>query len=170
MQQSGLNNQRHGLNPYLMINDGSYGSNASSARRAADDGSVFAAQISRPSRAASARRKTFKSLTDLPSFCRVREERGAGWDFPVSDKVLSPTIRKAHPQGNTRRLNAHACFYRCAARAGLRLCASASFGVRAAAPSAELSAKPYHHSPIRQAPGELLPRAVAAGLTELLGP
>ena len=44
---------------------------------------------------------TFTSLDGLPK--RVAEfgqSAGAAvWDFHVSDKVLSPTIRRAHPQG-----------------------------------------------------------------------
>jgi len=44
--------------------------------------------------------KTFKTLDGLP---KLVAEFGAGsgaavWDFHVSDQVVSPTIRRAHPR------------------------------------------------------------------------
>jgi thiamine pyrophosphate-dependent acetolactate synthase large subunit-like protein len=67
-----------------------------------DDGSVFG----RPDFAAIARGfglqgKTFTSLSDLSKAVQeFGNSRGAAvWDFHVSDKILSPTIRKAHPPG-----------------------------------------------------------------------
>jgi thiamine pyrophosphate-dependent acetolactate synthase large subunit-like protein len=42
-----------------------------------------------------------KNLDDLPKLVREFAASGGGgaiWDFHVSDKVLSPTIRRAHPQ------------------------------------------------------------------------
>ena len=44
--------------------------------------------------------KTFKSLHDLPNALAEFAASGGGavWDFHVSDKVLSPSIRRAHPQ------------------------------------------------------------------------
>ena len=43
--------------------------------------------------------KTFKSLDDVPQMVAQLARTGgpAIWDFHISDKVLSPTIRRAHP-------------------------------------------------------------------------
>jgi thiamine pyrophosphate-dependent acetolactate synthase large subunit-like protein len=43
--------------------------------------------------------KTFKGLDDLPKLVAEFAASGAAavWDFHVSDKVVSPTIRRAHP-------------------------------------------------------------------------
>jgi thiamine pyrophosphate-dependent acetolactate synthase large subunit-like protein len=97
--------KRHRLNILIIVmNDGAYGSEVHKLRSEGlpEEGSVFG----RPDFAAIARGfglggKTFKSLDDLP---KALEEfsatRGAAvWDFHVSDKVVSPTIRRAHPPG-----------------------------------------------------------------------
>jgi thiamine pyrophosphate-dependent acetolactate synthase large subunit-like protein len=41
-----------------------------------------------------------KKLDDVPNLVREFAASGGGavWDFHVSDKVLSPSIRRAHPQ------------------------------------------------------------------------
>ncbi|MEQ1774569.1 MAG: thiamine pyrophosphate-binding protein [Burkholderiales bacterium] len=95
--------KRHGLNILIvLINDGAYGSEVHKLRAEGlpDTGSVFG----RPDFAAIARGfglegKTFKNLTDLPKLVQAFAEKGgaAVWDFHVSDRVVSPTIRKAHP-------------------------------------------------------------------------
>ena len=95
--------KRHGLNILIVvINDGAYGSEVHKLRSEGlpDTGSVFG----RPDFAAIARGfglegKTFKSLTDLPKLVQEFAKKGgaAVWDFHVSDRVVSPTIRKAHP-------------------------------------------------------------------------
>ena len=95
--------KRHGMNILIiLINDGAYGSEVHKLRSEGlpDDGSVFG----RPDFAAVARGfglegKTFKSLTDLPKLVQEFAKKGgaAVWDFHVSDRVLSPTIRRAHP-------------------------------------------------------------------------
>jgi acetolactate synthase-1/2/3 large subunit len=97
--------KRHGMKILIiLINDGAYGSEVHKLRSEGlpDDGSVFG----RPDFAAIARGfgldgKTFKSLTDLPKLVQEFAKSGgaAVWDFHVSDKVLSPTIRRAHPPG-----------------------------------------------------------------------
>ncbi|MGZ5117796.1 MAG: thiamine pyrophosphate-binding protein [Burkholderiales bacterium] len=97
--------KRHGMKILIvLINDGAYGSEVHKLRSEGlpDDGSVFG----RPDFAAIARGfglegKTFKSLTDLPKMVEEFARKGgaAVWDFHVSDKVLSPTIRRAHPPG-----------------------------------------------------------------------
>jgi thiamine pyrophosphate-dependent acetolactate synthase large subunit-like protein len=67
-----------------------------------EEGSVFG----RPDFAAVARGfgldgQTFTSLGDLPKLVQDFAKTGgaAVWDFHVSDKVVSPTIRRAHPPG-----------------------------------------------------------------------
>ncbi len=97
--------KRHGMQILIVVmNDGAYGSEVHKLRSEGlpDDGSVFG----RPDFAAIARGfglggRTFTSLSDVP---KAVEEfaKGSGsavWDFHVSDKVVSPTIRKAHPPG-----------------------------------------------------------------------
>jgi thiamine pyrophosphate-dependent acetolactate synthase large subunit-like protein len=95
--------KRHGLNVLIiLINDGAYGSEVHKLRSEGlpDTGSVFG----RPDFAAIARGfglegKTFRSLTDLPKLVQEFAKKGgaAVWDFHVSDRVVSPTIRRAHP-------------------------------------------------------------------------
>jgi thiamine pyrophosphate-dependent acetolactate synthase large subunit-like protein len=95
--------KRHGLNILIvLLNDGAYGSEVHKLRSEGmpDTGSVFG----RPDFAGIARGfglegKTFTSLTDLPKLVDEFAKKGgaAVWDFHVSDRVLSPTIRKAHP-------------------------------------------------------------------------
>ncbi len=97
--------KRHGLKILIILmNDGAYGSEVHKLRSEGmpEEGSVFG----RPDFAAIARGfglegKTFRSLTDLPKLVEEFAKRGgaAVWDFHVSDKVLSPTIRRAHPPG-----------------------------------------------------------------------
>jgi thiamine pyrophosphate-dependent acetolactate synthase large subunit-like protein len=97
--------RRHRLNILIIVmNDGAYGSEVHKLRSEAlpEDGSVFG----RPDFAAIARGfglegNTFKSLTDLPKLVQdfARTGGAAVWDFHVSDKVVSPTIRRAHPPG-----------------------------------------------------------------------
>jgi acetolactate synthase I/II/III large subunit len=95
--------KRHGLKILIvLINDGAYGSEVHKLRSEGlpDTGSVFG----RPDFAAIARGfglegKTFTSLTDLPRMVQEFAKKGgaAVWDFHVSDRVTSPTIRRAHP-------------------------------------------------------------------------
>ncbi|HTD89978.1 MAG TPA: thiamine pyrophosphate-dependent enzyme, partial [Burkholderiales bacterium] len=95
--------KRHGLNILIiLINDGAYGSEVHKLRSEGlpDAGSVFG----RPDFAAIARGfglegKTFKSLADMPKLVQEFAKKGgaAVWDFHVSDRVVSPTIRRAHP-------------------------------------------------------------------------
>jgi thiamine pyrophosphate-dependent acetolactate synthase large subunit-like protein len=97
--------KRHGMNILIVVmNDGAYGSEVHKLRSEAlpEDGSVFG----RPDFAAIARGfgiggRTFKSLDEVPKALEEFAARGgaAVWDFHVSDKVVSPTIRKAHPPG-----------------------------------------------------------------------
>jgi thiamine pyrophosphate-dependent acetolactate synthase large subunit-like protein len=95
--------KRHGMNILIvLLNDGAYGSEVHKLRSEGlpEDGSVFG----RPDFAAIARGfghdgRTFTRLDDLPKLLKEFAARGgtAVWDFHVSDKVVSPTIRRAHP-------------------------------------------------------------------------
>jgi thiamine pyrophosphate-dependent acetolactate synthase large subunit-like protein len=97
--------KRHGMNILIIVmNDGAYGSEVHKLRseQLPEAGSVFG----RPDFAAIARGfglqgKTFKSLDEVPKLVQEFAKSGgaAVWDFHVSDKVVSPTIRRAHPPG-----------------------------------------------------------------------
>ena len=87
----------------IVMNDGAYGSEVHKLRSEAlpEAGSVFG----RPDFGAIARGfgldgKTFTTLNDVPKAVQEFAKKGgsAVWDFHVSDKVVSPTIRRAHPQ------------------------------------------------------------------------
>ena len=101
--------KRHGMNILIIVmNDGAYGSEVHKLRSEGmpEDGSVFG----RPDFAAIARGfglegKTFKSLDGLPKMVEEFAKRGgaAVWDFHVSDKVVSATIRRAHPPGKHKK-------------------------------------------------------------------
>jgi acetolactate synthase I/II/III large subunit len=95
--------KRHRMNILIIVmNDGAYGSEVHKLRSEGlpEEGSVFG----RPDFAAIARGfgldgKTVKDLKELPKLVGEFTTRGgaAVWDFHVSDKVVSPTIRRAHP-------------------------------------------------------------------------
>ena len=97
--------KRHGMNILIIVmNDGAYGSEVHKLRseHLPEAGSVFG----RPDFAAIGRGfglggKTFTSLADVPKAVEEFGRTGgaAVWDFHVSDKVVSPTIRRAHPPG-----------------------------------------------------------------------
>jgi thiamine pyrophosphate-dependent acetolactate synthase large subunit-like protein len=88
----------------IVMNDGAYGSEVHKLRSEGlpEDGSVFG----RPDFVAIARGfgldgKTVRRLEDVPKLVAEFAASGGAaiWDFHVSDKVLSPTIRRAHPPG-----------------------------------------------------------------------
>ena len=95
--------RRHGLNILIVVmNDGAYGSEVHKLRSEGmpEDGSVFGyCDFAAIARGFGLVGQTFKSLDGLRE--RVAEFAAGGgaavWDFHVSDKVLSPTIRRAHP-------------------------------------------------------------------------
>ena len=95
--------KRHGLNILIVVmNDGAYGSEVHKLRSEGmlEDGAVFGypdfAGIARGFGIAG---KTVKNLDDLPKLvAELAAGTGAAiWDFHVSDKVVSPSIRRAHP-------------------------------------------------------------------------
>jgi thiamine pyrophosphate-dependent acetolactate synthase large subunit-like protein len=95
--------KRHRLNILIVvINDGAYGSEVHKLRSEGfpDDGSVFGyCDFAGIARGFGLPGKTFKKLDDLPkAVAELAASGGAAvWDFHVSDKVVSPTIRRAHP-------------------------------------------------------------------------
>jgi acetolactate synthase I/II/III large subunit len=95
--------KRHGLNILIVVmNDGAYGSEVHKLRSEGmpEEGSVFGyCDFSAIARGFGLPGKTFKKLDDLPKQLKDFAASGgaAVWDFHVSDKVLSPTIRRAHP-------------------------------------------------------------------------
>jgi acetolactate synthase-1/2/3 large subunit len=97
--------KRHGMKILIIVmNDGAYGSEVHKLRSEGlpEAGSVFG----RPDFAAIARGfgldgKTVKDVADVPKLVEefAKNGKAAVWDFHVSDKVVSPTIRRAHPPG-----------------------------------------------------------------------
>jgi len=95
--------KRHGLNILIVVmNDGAYGSEVHKFRSEGmpEEGSVFGyCDFAAIARGFGLPGKTFKTLDDLPKAVAEFAKSGgaAVWDFHVSDKVVSPTIRRAHP-------------------------------------------------------------------------
>jgi acetolactate synthase I/II/III large subunit len=95
--------KRHKLNILIIVlNDGAYGSEVHKLRSEGlpEDGSVFGySDLAGIARGFGLAGKTIKTLDDVAKL--VAEFAAAGgaavWDFHVSDKVVSPTIRRAHP-------------------------------------------------------------------------
>jgi thiamine pyrophosphate-dependent acetolactate synthase large subunit-like protein len=95
--------RRHRLNILIVVlNDGAYGSEIHKLRAEglSDRGAVFG----RPDLAAIARGfgvggETVAELSALPDLvARFQATGGAAvWDVPISDRVVSPVIRRAHP-------------------------------------------------------------------------
>ncbi|MFL6574585.1 MAG: thiamine pyrophosphate-binding protein [Burkholderiales bacterium] len=95
--------RRHRLNILIVvINDGAYGSEVHKLRSEGlpEEGSVFGySDFAGIARGFGLAGRTFKNLDDLPKLVAEFGATGrpAVWDFHVSDKVLSPSIRRAHP-------------------------------------------------------------------------
>ena len=94
--------KRHGLNILIVVmNDGAYGSELHKLRAQGmpEDGSVFGyCDFAAIARGFGLAGKTFRSLAELPRLVSEFAASGgaAVWDFHVSDKVVSPTLRRAH--------------------------------------------------------------------------
>jgi thiamine pyrophosphate-dependent acetolactate synthase large subunit-like protein len=95
--------RRHGLKILIVvINDGAYGSEVHKFRSEGlpEAGSVFGyCDFAGIARGFGLPGKTVKDLRELPKLVAELAASGgaAVWDFHVSDKVVSPTIRRAHP-------------------------------------------------------------------------
>jgi acetolactate synthase I/II/III large subunit len=95
--------KRHRLNILIVVmNDGAYGSELHKLRAEGmpEDGSVFGyCDFAGIARGFGLPGKTVGNLGDLPQLVAEFAASGgaAVWDFQVSDKVLSPTMRRAHP-------------------------------------------------------------------------
>jgi acetolactate synthase I/II/III large subunit len=100
--------KRHRLNILVVVmNDGAYGSEVHKLRSEGmlEDGAVFGyCDFAGIARGFGLAGKTFKNLDDLPKLVAELGATGgaAVWDFHVSDKVVSPTIRRAHPAKTKR--------------------------------------------------------------------
>ena len=96
--------KRHGLNILIVVmNDGAYGSEVHKLRAEGmpDDGAVFGyGDFAAIARGFGLPGKRVASLAELPKLVAEFAASGgaAVWDFHVSDKVVSPVIRRAHPQ------------------------------------------------------------------------
>jgi thiamine pyrophosphate-dependent acetolactate synthase large subunit-like protein len=96
--------KRHGLKILIIVmNDGAYGSEVHKLRSEGmpEDGAVFDyCDFAGIARAFGLAGKSVKNLEDVPKLVAEFASSGGGavWDFHVSDKVLSPSIRRAHPQ------------------------------------------------------------------------
>jgi acetolactate synthase I/II/III large subunit len=101
--------KRHRLNILVVVlNDGAYGSEVHKLRSEGlpEDGSVFGyCDLAGIARGFGLPGRTFKNLDDLPKLVAEFTASGgaAVWDFHVSDKVVSPTIRRAHPHPAKRK-------------------------------------------------------------------
>jgi acetolactate synthase-1/2/3 large subunit len=96
--------KRHRLNILIVVmNDGAYGSEVHKLRSEGmgDEGAVFGyCDFAAIARGFGLAGHAVKNLDDLPDLVKDFAATGGGavWDFHVSDKVLSPSIRRAHPQ------------------------------------------------------------------------
>jgi acetolactate synthase I/II/III large subunit len=98
--------QRHGLNVLICaLNDGAYGSEIHKLRDEglSDAGAVFGrTDLGAIARGFGIDGRRVDDLSTLPALVADFASRGGAalWDFPVSDKVASPVIRRAHPNGH----------------------------------------------------------------------
>jgi thiamine pyrophosphate-dependent acetolactate synthase large subunit-like protein len=96
--------RRHGLKILVVVmNDGAYGSEVHKLRSEGmpEEGSVFGySDFAGIARGFGLAGRTVRNLDELPKYVAefARSGGAAVWDFQVSDKVLSPSIRRAHPQ------------------------------------------------------------------------
>ena len=95
--------KRHKLNILIVVlNDGAYGSEVHKLRSEGlpEEGSVFGhVDFGAIARGFGIGGKTIKNLNEVPKALEEFTKNGgaAVWDFHVSDKVASPTIRRSHP-------------------------------------------------------------------------
>lgn len=95
--------RRHGLNILIVVlNDGAYGSEIHKLRAEglSDRGAVFGRlDFGAIARSFGVGGETIAELSTLPALVSKFSESGgaAVWDVPISDRVVSPVIRRAHP-------------------------------------------------------------------------
>ncbi len=95
--------RRHKLNILIVVlNDGAYGSEIHKLRAEglSDAGGVFGrTDLGAVARGFGLAGETVTEIASLPSMIAEFAERGgaAVWDVPISDRVTSPVIRRAHP-------------------------------------------------------------------------
>ncbi len=95
--------RRHGLNILIIVlNDGAYGSEIHKLRAEglSDDGAVFGrTDLAAIARGFGIGGETVDDLERLPALIeRFKETGGAAvWDVPISDRVVSPVVRRSHP-------------------------------------------------------------------------
>ncbi|MDG3041799.1 thiamine pyrophosphate-binding protein [Roseicyclus marinus] len=96
--------RRHGMNVLIIVlNDRAYGSEIHKLRAEglADDGAVFGpTDLAAIARGFGIGGETITDLAELPELiARFAHTGGAAvWDVPISDRVFSPVIRRAHPE------------------------------------------------------------------------
>lgn len=95
--------QRHHMNILIVVlNDGGYGSEIHKLRAdgLSDAGAVFGrTDLAAVARGFGMAGETINDLSALPKLIESFAQSGgaAVWDIPISDKVVSPVIRRAHP-------------------------------------------------------------------------
>ena len=100
--------RRHGLNILIVVlNDRAYGSEIHKLRAEglSDAGAVFGAtDLAAIARGFGLDGRTIHDLNALPALIAEFAARGgaAVWDVPISDRVFSPVIRRAHPELDTQ--------------------------------------------------------------------
>jgi thiamine pyrophosphate-dependent acetolactate synthase large subunit-like protein len=98
--------RRHGLNILIIVlNDGAYGSEIHKLRAEgrSDAGAVFGStDFAAIARGFGIGGETIADLTVLPDLIAEFGKTGgaAVWDVPISDRVVSPVIRRAHPMAS----------------------------------------------------------------------
>ncbi|MCQ0970354.1 thiamine pyrophosphate-binding protein [Paracoccus sp. TK19116] len=99
--------RRHGLNILICVmNDGAYGSEIHKLRAdgLSDAGAVFGrGDLAAIARGFGVGGERVKDLAALPAMVRDFAAQGRGaaavWDFPISDRIASPVMQRAHPKG-----------------------------------------------------------------------
>ncbi|MBN9671512.1 thiamine pyrophosphate-binding protein [Roseibium aggregatum] len=87
----------------IVLNDGAYGSEIHKLRAEglSDEGAVFGrTDLAAIARGFGVAGQTVDNLGSLPELVRAFQSGGgvAVWDIPISDKVVSPVIQRAHPK------------------------------------------------------------------------
>lgn len=87
----------------MVLNDGAYGAEIHKLRAEglSDEGAVFGRpEFGEIAKGFGLGRETVTDLAKVPGLiARFAEACGAAvWDFPVSDRVVLPVIRRAHPK------------------------------------------------------------------------